>query len=141
MRPYYTNVRKELNKMPKLYFEDFGMRNVSLGEIDSILEKVDLWYIAETFVYKELKNNLEKEKLYFYHTVSKAEIDFVYEKSYKKIDIFEVKYRKKVWIPRIFKIFGETYKVNRKIIFTKDILKYENNIYYIPVCLMPFIDF
>lgn len=36
VRPYYTNIRKELSKMPKVYFYDLGFRNSLLRDFESI---------------------------------------------------------------------------------------------------------
>jgi len=33
LRPYHSNQRKELTKMPKVYFNDIGLRNVAIGNL------------------------------------------------------------------------------------------------------------
>lgn len=139
--PFFKNTRKEISKMPKIFVEDIGIKNFSLREFDSMGKKIDLWREVENFVYNELRKKLDKNQIYYYRTVSKAEIDFVIEKSYEKYDIIEVKYRNKVNLPIVVKNFGENYNVLKKIIITKDILTYENEIKYIPACLFPFMNF
>jgi predicted AAA+ superfamily ATPase len=71
--------------------------------------------------------------------VSKSEIDFVVEESYGLYSLIEVKYRNKVKEPLAFRNFEKTYKVDKKIIITKDMFKKEDNIYYIPACIYSFL--
>jgi predicted AAA+ superfamily ATPase len=83
----------------------------------------------------------EKKQIYFYRTISKAEIDFVVEKSYKKYLLIECKYRnKKSSIPVVMKNFEDYYGVSQKIIITKDYLEKSDNVFYIPAFLFAFID-
>jgi predicted AAA+ superfamily ATPase len=141
--PYFSNIRKELTKMPKVFARDLWILNYSLWKNLSLKNDIDLWAIVENFIYRELKNKNNFSKLYFYQTVSKSEIDFILEDFEKKLSVIEVKYRKKVVIPSIFKRFDDNYSelIKNKIIFTKDICKYENWIYYIPALLVSLIDF
>jgi adenosine deaminase len=62
----------------------------------------------------------------------------VLENFEKKLSIVEVKYRNKVKIPWIFKRFEKKYNENleKKIIITKDICKYEEGVYFIPACIL-----
>jgi hypothetical protein len=41
VRPYYTNIRKELSKMPKVYFYDLGFRNSLLKNFENINTRLD----------------------------------------------------------------------------------------------------
>ena len=137
--PFFKNIRKELSKMPKIYIEDIWIKNYSLRQFDSITKKIDLWSEVENFVYNELTKQFEKKQIYFYRTVSKAEIDFVIEKSFEKYILIEVKYRnKKIPVPVIMRNFEESYGKHQKIIITKEYLSQEDDLYYIPAVLLPF---
>ena len=138
--PYFSNIRKELTKMPKVFWNDLGIINYVLWKTLSLKNEIDLWSIVENFVYRELKNKNKLSKLYFYQTVSKSEIDFILEDFEKNLSIIEVKYRKKVQKPAIFNKFQNNYQdlLKNKIIITKDILKFEDWIYYIPACILVF---
>lgn len=138
--PYFQNVRKELSKMPKIYVEDLGIKNYSLWELWAISKKIDLWAEIENFIYNELSKKFEKRNIYFYRTVSKAEIDFVVEVSYKNYILFECKYRnKKTRIPVVMKNFENSYGKSPKIIITKDYLDKDEDIFYIPASLFSFV--
>lgn len=138
--PYYSNIRKELSKMPKVFWEDLWIINFSLWQNLNLKNLINIWWIVENFIYRELNYKNILNKTYFYQTISKAEIDFIYERFDKKIDIIEVKYRNKIKTPLIFKNFEENYKniLDKKIIITKDSLSFENWIYFIPACLFLF---
>ncbi len=141
--PYFSNIRKELTKMPKVFCEDCGILNYILWKNLSLRNEIDLWNIIENFVYRELNYRDKFSKLYFYQTVSKSEIDFVLESFEKKLNIFEVKYRNKVKIPVIFKNFENNYIdiLDKKIMVTKDYLDFKNRVYFIPACILGFIRF
>ena len=136
--PYFSNIRKELSKMPKVFWEDLWIINYILWRNLLLKDELNLWAIVENFVYKQLMYKDKFSKLYFYQTISKAEIDFVLENFDKTLSIFEVKYRKKVQVPNVFKKFEDKYSslLLNKFIITKDILKYEKWVYFIPACVL-----
>jgi predicted AAA+ superfamily ATPase len=39
--PFWTNIRAELTKMPKVYFIDLGLRNSLLNNFENIQERFD----------------------------------------------------------------------------------------------------
>jgi predicted AAA+ superfamily ATPase len=41
IRPWHTNLRKELTKMPKVYFYDLGLRNAFMRDFSPIEERLD----------------------------------------------------------------------------------------------------
>ncbi len=138
--PYFKNIRSEISKMPKVYVLDIGIRNYLLRSFDAGLEGQG--GIIENFVYNTLLVQYGKEYIHFYRTSGGAEIDFVIEDKNNKLMLCEVKYRNKVKAPVIMKNFEERYaNVGRKLIVTKNLLKKENDVYFIPAILLPFIDF
>ena len=79
--PYYKNIRSQITKMPKIYWADLGIRNQILDNFTELAGRSDNGKLFENFVYLELKNKMNKEKIYFYRTIHKAEIDFIFEKN------------------------------------------------------------
>ncbi|PIE85183.1 hypothetical protein CSA08_03510 [Candidatus Gracilibacteria bacterium] len=139
--PFFKNTRKEISKMPKIFVEDISIKNHLLRDFDSIESKIDLGVEVENFVYNELRKKFDKKQIYFYRTISKAEIDFIIEKSYNSYISIEVKYRNKVSFPKIIKNFDENYKTEKNIIITKDTLEKTGKNYYIPACLLSIVKF
>ncbi|MFH1412679.1 MAG: ATP-binding protein [bacterium] len=138
--PYFKNIRSEISKMPKVYVSDIGIRNYLLRSFDVMLDGQG--EIIENFIYNTLAIQYDREYIHFYRTTGGAEIDFVVEDKDNKLMLCEVKYRNKVNVPVMMKNFDDRYNnVGRKLIITKDVLKKENNIYFIPAVLVPFIKF
>ena len=99
--------------------------------------------IVENFVYLTLLTKNSKEYVHFYRTIAGSEIDFVVEKENGKNIICEVKYKHKVKAPLAMKNFQKNYPnlIEKNIIITKNLLKKEGDIYYLPVSLLPFVNF
>ncbi len=85
--PFFKNLRSELTKMPKIYFEDTGILNYL--KYNDIVEKVsgDLF---ENCIYAELRKTVGLETLRYWRTQSKQEIDFVIQHQ-KQVFALEVK--------------------------------------------------
>ena len=86
--PFYRNIRKELVKMPKVYFFDTGLRNFFLGDYSPIDRRLDKGAYAENIVFRELLGKVgDVTKIKFWRTQDKKEVDFVSEK-----EAYEVKF-------------------------------------------------
>jgi hypothetical protein len=72
--PYHKNIRTELTKMPKIYFEDTGILNFL--RYGSFVEKVD-GVLFENGVFSILRKNLPGESIKFWRTTEKQKIDFI----------------------------------------------------------------
>jgi len=121
LRPYFTNPRKEIVKMPKIYFNDTGLRNSLVDDFSPLAKRMSVGYLMENFVY-----NLLKQKNYFpyfWRTQNKAEVDFVI-KSKGELMPVEVKHSifKKPKLSRSFHSFMERYGSTWGIVVTKDFL-------------------
>jgi len=76
VRPYFTNFRKELVKMPKLFFWDNGIRNAPLEALRDYEGREDRGALLENFVFAEIaRKNINRVR--FWRTKDKNEIDFV----------------------------------------------------------------
>jgi len=85
--PFFKNLRSELTKMPKIYFEDTGILNYL--KYTDIVEKVS-GELFENCIYAELKKTVGLDILRYWRTQSKQEIDFVIQHR-KQIFTLEVK--------------------------------------------------
>lgn len=86
--PFHKNIRSELSKMPKLYFEDTGLMNLLANK--RFLEQIT-GQLFENSVYSELRKNIEVENINFWRTNIGQEVDFIIEE--KNIMPIEVKLR------------------------------------------------
>ena len=87
LAPFFRNLRSELTKMPKIYFEDSGVLNYL--KYDNIVEKVS-GQLLENSIYAELRKVVGLESLRYWRTQSKQEIDFLVEHK-RQLFAFEVK--------------------------------------------------
>lgn len=92
IKPFYQNIRKELVKMPKIYFEDLGLRNVLINYFAPIEQRADKGAVLENYIYRKLSQKLPKENIKFWRTAEGAEVDFVLEENYQTGQSLEVKF-------------------------------------------------
>ena len=139
-KPYFKNVRKEISKMPKAYVLDLGIKSY-LQKMENIQE-VPGGDALENFVYLAIIAQFSKNSVYFYRTTAGSEIDFIIEKDNGKIILCESKYRNNPHTPLAMKAFVQKYpkQVEKMVIVTRDVLKQQENIYFIPASIFPFIE-
>lgn len=140
--PYFTNTKKELAKMCKVYVEDIGIMSYFLHQSprDRLAFFANMPRI-KNFIFSELRKTEHNNKLFFYRTIAKAEIDFVI---CGEEDIIPVKVkfgRDKQKVPVVMKNFMSAYKplVKKAIVITRDELRYEDNCVFLPISLLPFV--
>ncbi len=92
IKPFYQNLRKELTKMPKVYFNDLGLRNVLLNQFENPENRSDKGALLENLVYLFLREKEGIENIRYWRTADGNEVDFVIETSYQKGYAIEVKW-------------------------------------------------
>jgi len=87
INPFFRNLKSELTKMPKIYFEDSGILNYL--KYNDIVKKVsgDLF---ENVMFAEFRKRINLDSLRYWRTQSKKEVDFIIEKR-NSIYAFEIK--------------------------------------------------
>ncbi len=91
LKPFYSNLRKELTKMPKVYFNDPGLRNMALNRFFNFDQREDQGALLENYVYNRLTGIYDADSIYFWRTTDNNELDFVISTSYRKGRAYEVK--------------------------------------------------
>lgn len=126
LESFSRNVRNEIKKNKKIYFYDNGVRNMILGNFNSLDLRQDTGALWENFLITErLKQNRYKNnytKMYFWRTKQQQEVDLV-EESDGVITGFEFKWsaRKKVRLP---KTFVNAYSAKEEIVDRKNFRKF-----------------
>ena len=117
LRPYYSNARKELTKMPKVYFTDNGLRNLAANDFAPFDDNRDKGRLLENHVFSVL-SRLANVNLNYWRTKDKSEVDFVLRDYYGQITPIEVKAAqfKKPEITRSLRAFIEKYKPAKALI-------------------------
>lgn len=105
IRPFYKNLRKELTKMPKIYFYDIGLRNFFLNNYNKISTRSDRGAYLENIIFKELMRKTGNiDKIKFWRTQDKREVDFVVEEH-----AYEVKFSIREKEKNKYRSFNEQY--------------------------------
>ncbi len=134
--PYYSNRRKEIIKMPKVYFNDTGIRNALLDIFQSLPNRPDKGALVENAVFNQLQY-LDKP-IKFWRTKTRIEVDFIILSAEGQIIPAEVKYQnfRQPQIPSGLQSFINTYQPPMAFVITKDFLFQsklnQTNIYFVP---------
>lgn len=109
VKPFYRNLRKELTKMPKVYFNDLGLRNVILGKFDNPMYRLDKGALLENFVYNQLRIKHQQHQIKYWRTADRNEVDFIIEESFDTGYAIEVKWDCKQFKPTKYTKFQKNY--------------------------------
>lgn len=108
-KPFFSNLRKELVKMPKLYFNDLGLRNVLVNYFAPMEQRADKGALLENYVYRRLTEQFPREQIKFWRTADGNEVDFVMEESATGGIAIEVKFNATETNTKKYKKFNELY--------------------------------
>jgi len=115
---FSRNLRNEIKRNRKIYFYDNGIRNMIIGNFNSLKLRADTGALWENFLISERKKqNIYKNtysRMYFWRTKQQQEIDFVEEKD-GNIYGFELKWKAKSNI-KLPETFVKTYNAKTQII-------------------------
>ncbi|PIW67699.1 hypothetical protein COW09_01950 [bacterium (Candidatus Moisslbacteria) CG12_big_fil_rev_8_21_14_0_65_36_11] len=105
VKPFFKNTRKELTKMPKVYFSDLGLRNFFVSDFGSLETRKDKGALLENAVFKQLIEKYPEDKIKFWRTIAKNEVDFVIDKK----EALEIKINPLLFKESNYKIFFKNY--------------------------------
>ena len=107
VKPFYRNIRKELTKMPKVYFFDSGLRNYLLNDFDKFEGRSDQGQFLENLFFIKFLNSIKNplDNIKFWRTQDQNEVDFVIEEK----NAFEIKVAKKAFNKSKYQKFIDTY--------------------------------
>ena len=121
IRPYFTNPRTELRKVPKVYFFDLGLRNHVMGNFNPLEKRTDAGAMVENFVLLGLMRAFPGEPLNYWRTIARAEVDFLLRLGGELVPV-EVKYQRfrRPKVSRGLRSFIRTYRPKRGLVVTRD---------------------
>jgi predicted AAA+ superfamily ATPase len=94
VKPFFNNLRKELVKMPKVFFNDNGLRNVMLNRFLAPDDREDKGALLENYVFQRLASVYGREPLYYWRTTAGNEVDFIVREDNLAGKAIEVKFSK-----------------------------------------------
>ena len=119
-QPYSKNKRKEISKMPKIFFQDTGLRNAVIDNFSMQITGMDWGNLLENFIFNELRRHFKPgESLFYWRTLAGAEVDFVLINENRKPVPVEVKATalREAKVSRSFRSFINTYQPDTGLIF------------------------
>jgi len=131
--PFSQNKRKEISKMPKVYFCDHGLRNMVYNSFNDMEVRTDSGAIFENYVFLELLQHFKSEQLFFYRTKDGTEIDFIISDRNRGLIPVEAKFKKlknplKV---RALTEFGKNHPFQLAIIVNRSLIARTDNQHFI----------
>jgi predicted AAA+ superfamily ATPase len=94
--PWFTNRNKEIVKMPKIYFQDNGVRNYFINSFNPTTLRADAGYLFEGYVISELvKKGVPADTIKFWRTKAQVEVDILLDQNERQIPI-EIKHKEKI---------------------------------------------
>jgi predicted AAA+ superfamily ATPase len=109
IRPFYMNLRKELTKMPKVYFNDLGIRNVLMNLFSQVDQRIDRGELTENYAYIRLRDSRAYDSMFYWRTSDGHEVDFIIRDSLTSGEAFEIKYDYNSFNPVRYRKFREAY--------------------------------
>ncbi|MBU0459926.1 MAG: DUF4143 domain-containing protein, partial [Nanoarchaeota archaeon] len=126
-----TNKKKEVVKMPKVYFYDTGLRNRIINDFRKIEDRVDAGALIENTVFKNLLKRVEnKENIKFWRMKYGVEVDFIIDE--EKIMPIEVKLSETDTAPVGISSFLNNYRAENAIIANRKMVKEAGRIKFVP---------
>ncbi len=109
VKPFYNNLRKELTKMPKVYINDLGLRNVLINYFSPLEQRADKGMVLENVSFRLLSERFDQDQIKYWRTADGNEVDFVVETSYLKGFAVEVKFNEQEIKPSKYNKFTLNY--------------------------------
>lgn len=108
IKPYFSNLRKELTKMQKIYMLDNGMRNCLINNFQPISQRPDKGELWENTAFKMLAEIYEQDEIKYWRTTAGNEVDFIISQDDNAL-AFEAKFSQSQVKPEKYKLFALNY--------------------------------
>lgn len=113
LKPYHNNIRGELSKMPKIFFEDNGILNILSNK--RLKNNID-GHLFENSIYTILRRKYLIQNIHFWRTTSRQEVDFIIDE--KILFAKEVKLGEQRILPSGLNSFNKKYHKSKSEIIT-----------------------
>jgi len=131
IQPYFTNKKKEIVKMSKVYFYDTGLRNRVINDFRKIEDRVDAGALMENTVFKNLLKRAEtKENIKFWRMKYGVEVDFIIDE--ERVVPIEVKIKETATVPAGISSFLNSYKTEKAIVINSKTTKEMEKVRFMP---------
>ena len=116
LKPFFSNKRKEISKLKKIYFYDIGIRNALINDFNVLENRNDVGALWENFLIAERMKYRAYHQVdvqqYFWRSYDGQEIDLI-EEDGKKLSGYEIKWGEKQKIKKPSSWRGEYELINK----------------------------
>ena len=143
--PFFRRKKREVIKMPKIFFLDLGLRNFMVKQFGELGIRPDRGSLVENFAFIHLYRQLSiTNELNFWRTKTGTEVDFILQSDMPESPLLplEVKYQaiNRSTLPTGLKSFLTAYPSARAAVITKEDygeIKFQNTrVFFHPVWLL-----
>ena len=120
INPFYSNIKKELIKMKKIYFNDLGLRNSLINNFELPVLREDKGALFENFIFNQLRIKYDKNNIHYWRTADGNEVDFVIKKGSKTGVAYEIKWDCKKFNKKKYNKFAMHYPGIELLCLDKD---------------------
>lgn len=108
IKPYFSNLRKELTKMQKVYMLDTGMKNCLINNFQAISQRLDKGALWENTAFRILAELYEPDEIKYWRTTAGNEVDFIITQNANAVAV-EAKFSQSLVKPEKYKLFASNY--------------------------------
>lgn len=109
VKPFFRNIKKELTKMPKIYFHDLGFRNILINQLLPVNSRIDKGELIENFAFSRLRDSFSLDEIRYWRTADGNEVDFVVNTAYNQGFAIECKFNQQSFNQRKYSKFISEY--------------------------------
>lgn len=109
INPFHKNLKKELLKMPKVFLNDLGLRNLLINNYIDIHIRSDKGQLFENYIFLRLRQQYRDEEIKFWRTADQKEVDFVVSTSVGASFALEAKFSPNNLNRKKYSKFTQTY--------------------------------
>lgn len=95
--------------MPKLYFNDLGLRNFLINNFSEVEIRIDKGQVLENYTFLRLSELYRNDDIKFWKTAGQNEVDFILTETFNKGKAYEVKFNAVNIKQSKYKMFTEAY--------------------------------
>lgn len=128
IKPFHGNLKKELLKMPKVFFNDLGLRNLLINNFTEISTRPDRGQLLENYIFLRLMELYRDEDIKFWRTADQKEVDFIVSNISGTSSAYEIKFSGSNLKKKKYNKFIQSYPEIPLRFITYDLFEKDNDI-------------
>lgn len=123
IEPYHRFLPKEMAKMPKVYFNDLGLRNAFIDNFQEIPYRVDKKQMLDNFFFLQMRQLVDEKQLFYWRSSEQQSIDLIVNGKKSIQRVFVIKWREEDFKASKFRRFKDYYPNNEIELFSADFIQ------------------